>query len=357
MASTAQTIIVQSFVDLNAVVNGETPASSELNDGLVRLNQLITSLNAEGTVLWEKRSETKANIAASFTMGPTGDLVTDRPLRLLAARCSSGNYGRGLRIITDPVEWAAIMERGTLTLPLSMYVDYQFPNVILHVNPAPAVAATLTIDTMEAFVTLAPDSPPVQQQSPTSFMRKSATYVLAPGVTSYNLGPTGTAGFVTSRPAQVISASVGFAGYRHPLSIIGSTEWEMLLEMENTGIVLPLAIYPVFSYPNATMNFYPAPGANVTAEIHSPRQIAQLAALNTAVDLPSGQERLLHFLLAIDMFPIYARPGVTLDSLMANATMAKNAVIAANIATGMGPSPQQSVQPAQPAQAPTSTAQ
>jgi hypothetical protein len=244
--ATAQTIIELAFKDIGATAAGETPNTSELNDGLDRLNQLITSLNAEGATPWEKRSETRALVsgAQAFTMGPTGEFVTNRPTRVLAARCYSGQYGRGLRVITDPAEWTSFMERGTLTLPLSLYVDYQYPNVVLHFTPAPTVGATLLLNVVDAYATLAEDVPPsLQQAMAQSLMRRTLTLTLTANVSAYTLGPGGSGSFITTRPAKVHSASVGYGNFRHDVRVLGAQEWTTLIEAENVGVVLPLAIY------------------------------------------------------------------------------------------------------------------
>lgn len=354
MSITAQTIIELAFKDIGAIAAGESPNTSELEDGLVRLNELLSSLNAEGATCWEKRSETRSLVqgSQSFTMGPSGDMVTDRPTRVLAARCYSGQYGRGLRVVTDAGEWTSYMERGILTLPLSLFVDYQSQNVVLHLTPAPTVAATLTLDLLEAQSSFVDDLPPELAQAMVRTLgRVVRTFTLTPGTSSYTLGPGGSGSFQVTRPAKVVSASAAYGSFRHTVDVIGSQQWSMLLEAENAGVILPIAIYPQYGYPNATMNFWPCPGSGVTAEIHSPRQISSFAALDSVVSLPPGFVEMLHFGLGVKLYPSYPRQGGMPAELAGNAADAKASVIANNIANGVFQSPQIEAQAARQRQA------
>jgi hypothetical protein len=95
------------------------------------------------------------------------------------------------------------------------------------------------------------------------------------------------------------------------------------------------------------MNFWPAPGTGVTAEIHSPRQIVEFATLATAADLPPGFLDMLHFNLAVRLYPSYPRQGGIPPELAGNAADSKASVIAANIAAGILQGAQQPQAPPQ----------
>jgi hypothetical protein len=345
---TAQLLINGAFLDLGATAAGETPNASESADAFTRLNQLILSLNIEGATLWTEQVDTAPLTAgtAAYTMGPTGAAiwnpavaVTGRPTRINAARCMVGTtYGRGLKIITDAAEWAAIVERDlALTLPIKCYVDYAYPLATLHFWPAPTVAAVLTIDTIEAFGTIAPDTPaPLQAPMGQTLLRNREVVALIANTGKYTMGPGGTLA-ATSRPAQILSMHVGFGAYGHDIDIIGAAEWAALIEAENNGIILPLMLYPQFQFPNATLNFWPVPGAGVTAEIHSPYQIPQFALLSTTIaslNLPIGFERMLHLALAVDLYPSYRRASGIPPELPGDLADAKAALIAGNVSSG-----------------------
>ncbi len=358
-------LINLAFLDGNLVAAGETPNPSEYNDSFARLNTLVDSLNAEGATLPSRQIDTYAMSTGltSFTMGPpggTGTLSTNRPTRVLAARCYSGAFGRGLKVITDPMEWAALTERGsTFTMPLILYVDYQLPNAMLHVIPAPQGAGiSVTLDVLEVNATFAPDTPAeLAQMVQTSSVRRTYSINLTSGVGVYPIGPTatGTGSVVGQRPAKVFSASVSNGTFKHELKIVGSAVYEQQLEPDNTALVIPLAIYPVYSYPNATMNFWPPPGAGVTAEIQSPQQIPQFTSLAQDLGpsmaqpiplLPPAWLEMLHFGLSVKLYPEYRRNQGIPQELIGNAVDAKKAVIDANIAAGVYVPPQAQAPPA-----------
>jgi hypothetical protein len=336
MSIASNSLVGQTFLDMGATAAGETPNTSELLDGFTRLNQMILSLNIEGGALWTEQVDTHTLTSglASYTMGPTtSTLSAIRPTRIKAARCYATGYGRGLKIITDPMAWAAITERdAALTLPIKLYVDYGYPNATLHFWPAPTGTPALVINTIEAFSTLAPDSPTALQANfSQTLLRRTQIFALANATGAYTMGPGAT--FATSRPAQIVSAHVGGV-FGHDVEIIGATEWAALLEAEGAGIVLPLMLYAQFQYPEATVNFWPVPGTGVTAEIHSPFQIPPFADQTTPLALPPGFERMLHLLLAVDMYPEYRRGTGIPQELAADAADAKAAVIAGNVSAG-----------------------
>lgn len=351
MAYLVSDLIGGSFLDMGAVAAGEAPNSSEQNDALIRLNQLIDSLNAEGATLPARQIDLFALTSGvpSFTLGPSGSVVTVRPTVALAVRCylTATGQGRGLRVITDPKDWAALAERGTtFTLPLAVYPDYQVPNVTLHFSPTPTVNATVVLDILESFSTFAPDTPTSLQQSTQSFtLRSSFTMTLTANQSIYQVGPTatGTGAVVRTRPSQILAASAGFGSYRHPIDVIGSAQWEMQLEPDGTPLILPMAAYPVYAFPNATINLWPPPGTGVTAEVQSPLQMPQLATLGTDISTsyPPGWIKMLRFGLAVDLYPEYRRNVGIPPELVNNAGAAKQAVIQANIAAGiLTPPPQ-----------------
>jgi hypothetical protein len=240
-----------------------------------------------------------------------------------------------------------------------VYPDYQFPNIILHFSPTPTVNATVYLDVLNSFSTFAPDTPAnLQQATQNVVMRGQIPITLVANTSVYQLGPTatGTGAVVTTRPAQILAASAGFGTFRHSIDVIGSEQWEAQLEPDNIPLILPMACYPVYGYPNAVINLWPPPGTGVTAEIQSPLQMTKFAALtqdlfNTAAaptgypsGLPPAWIDMLHFVLAVKLYPEYRRNQGIPQELLNNAADAKNAVIAANIAAGVVQPPMQQQQ-------------
>jgi hypothetical protein len=275
---------------------------------------------------------------------------------------AQAGQGRGLKVITDPKEWASIAERGpNFTLPLMVYPDYTFPYVTLHFAPTPSVNAVVLLDVLNSFSTFAPDTPATIQSSTQNVtMRGQIALTLTAGTSQYQVGPGATASSGigalanVTRPAQILAASAANAGssaFRHSIDVVGSLQWEQQIEPDGTPLALPMAAYVTYGFPNATVYLWPPAGSNVTAEVQHPQQMAQFTGLSQNIygTLPPAWLDMLHFALAVKLYPEYRRSQGIPNELVANAQDAMQKVIAANVAAGVY------VPPGAPPQAPPGT--
>lgn len=80
---------------LGVVIEGQVPTTEQYTTGTEALNYLLKSWNRQGLNLWTMRmaSIPLDSGTALYTLGPTGSVVMDRPLKILNAyiRTSSGN--------------------------------------------------------------------------------------------------------------------------------------------------------------------------------------------------------------------------------------------------------------------------
>ena len=84
--TTAQTIIDRSLKLLGAIGSGESPTVAESADALVSLNAMIDSWKNERLIVWAIQDESLAQTgAASYTIGPTGNLNTVAPVNIVSA--------------------------------------------------------------------------------------------------------------------------------------------------------------------------------------------------------------------------------------------------------------------------------
>lgn len=140
---------------------------------------------------------------------------------------------------------------------------------------------------------------------------------VAAGAASVTVGPSGT--FITSRPVNVLDDSyLDIAGVSYPLSLLAQSEFADLSSKGVQG--LPYALWVDAKLPNITVTLYPVPDQALTLKLVSEKLIASFPALTTAVSLPDGYERLLAYLLAIEIAPEYQRePSPTIVRIAAEA--------------------------------------
>lgn len=190
--ATAQDIIVQAFFDLGAIAAGETPSTSELADGLVRLNQMLLSLSTEGATSFNQvvqQFPLTAGVGA-YALGSGGTLATTGGLRaqkITAWRAFSGQYNAGGAVLPfsdfdkaaheasvafasvaaqiagdeaalvakvqaamapfmqTPVFVFPAVSLANAALPLVLGADTSWPQINVRMFPAPQFAATLEL--------------------------------------------------------------------------------------------------------------------------------------------------------------------------------------------------------------------
>lgn len=81
---TAGDLITDALRGIGAIATGETPTADESNDGLVMLNDLLELWSTQNLAVYGSADATFNTVAntASYTIGPTGTWVGDRPVRI-----------------------------------------------------------------------------------------------------------------------------------------------------------------------------------------------------------------------------------------------------------------------------------
>lgn len=82
--TTAGVLVRSSLRLIGAIATGETPTADEMNDGLSSLNDLLEILSTSNLAVYGSALEVFATIAgqALYTIGPTGNWNTTRPIRI-----------------------------------------------------------------------------------------------------------------------------------------------------------------------------------------------------------------------------------------------------------------------------------
>lgn len=129
---------------------GESVPADEINDASQALNIMLKAWQADGLQLW-KREEKSITLTASkrvYTLGPSGDIVMQRPLRILeAVRRDSSNIDVPLNRLSKEEYWR-LSDKYSEGTPVSYHYDPQLTNgeFTLWQVPSTLTAAEYTVE-------------------------------------------------------------------------------------------------------------------------------------------------------------------------------------------------------------------
>lgn len=170
----------------------------------------------------------------------------------------------------------------------------------------------------------------------TAYVVYHQAFTLTAGTTNYTVGTAGTLAS-TARPIRITGwTSYTTQGFRNGGQIM-SFEALHAAAKDNTGsldAVLAQMVAADQAYPAINIEVFPAPAASpgtLRLDYYSP--LTQFAAVGDAVALPDGYIQMLRTMLAVQLYPQYARVGGnTLEVLGAAAKNAKDQIAAKNAA-------------------------
>lgn len=126
-----------------------SPTTDEYANGLITLNAMLGSWNNERLMCYATRDETIAlsNGDTSKTIGPTGDLVTTRPVQIIAAYIVQGGISYDIRILSD-TEYAGLSFKGAdASWPTAIYYEALMSNGVIFLYPVPSTSSDLHVVT------------------------------------------------------------------------------------------------------------------------------------------------------------------------------------------------------------------
>jgi hypothetical protein len=126
---------------------GETPTADEATDGLYNLNDLIESMSVDNLMVYGAADEvfTLSPGNATRTIGPTGDYVTVRPVRISSAYTTYGGVDFPVQLIGQEEYGYIPLKTQTCQIIEKLAYVNDFPNGILSMWPTPSEAVPLTI--------------------------------------------------------------------------------------------------------------------------------------------------------------------------------------------------------------------
>ena len=157
-SQSAYDLIEGSMRLLGAIATGETMTADEANDGLNSLNDVLETWSLENLTVWGVDNQTFVSVAGQslYTIGPTGDFVTTRPVRISRMFCT-------LNGVDFPVELIGEDEYDAISLKTQ---GQDYPEKAVYINSSPlGILKVWPVFTQSLPVTLAIDQ--VLTQIPT----------------------------------------------------------------------------------------------------------------------------------------------------------------------------------------------
>lgn len=149
--ATAQDIIDSALRLLNVLASGETPTAIERADGLITLNQMLSSWNSEGIAIPYVSTDGYTLVgAASVTIGTGGNISTTRPLVILSMTVTAGSNKQKLKPVTAE-GYAALADMSRA----GKFAKYYWFNPLtptlagITLWPTPASGGSLLVDSLK----------------------------------------------------------------------------------------------------------------------------------------------------------------------------------------------------------------
>lgn len=146
----ANNIISAALRKLLVTPSGGTPTTAQYADGLEVLNDMVNSWSAQRDLIYE---DTKENLTIpagtqSITIGPTGDLVTGRPLKITVATLRDNNIDYVLKLIHER-EYQGFSQKNNVSRPYRLYYRNTWPNGTMYFEYVTDQEYTLILTSMK----------------------------------------------------------------------------------------------------------------------------------------------------------------------------------------------------------------
>ena len=113
MSTTAAVIISDALAEIGVLGEGETATGEMIERGLRMLNRMLDTLSTKTDWAYFASMEQKALTGQqSFTIGPTGDVITNRPIKIETAVVDRNGITYPVKVIDneryDPITYKAL---------------------------------------------------------------------------------------------------------------------------------------------------------------------------------------------------------------------------------------------------------
>ncbi|MDE2099124.1 MAG: hypothetical protein KGL39_17855 [Patescibacteria group bacterium] len=139
MSTTAQEIINKAFRKAGILTMNEAPTAEQSNAALDALNDMLASWTAEHSLLCYARSWETFTLTGGqylYTMGPTGNFNTVRPVAIRGCSVTIGNADLPVTVIPGDVYLEDIPVKNVQGTPKWLTYDNAYPLCNLRIYPA-----------------------------------------------------------------------------------------------------------------------------------------------------------------------------------------------------------------------------
>ena len=141
--TTARDMIKAGLRNIAVLGAGASLSDEEAQDAFDMLNGILASWSAEGSLIFQKTSETfSLTSAQSYTIGSGGDFDTERPNEITYMTVNYGSIDEPLYPMSQE-QWASIGLKTTGAKPDSYYYDGNFPLGTIYFYPKPTGSETV----------------------------------------------------------------------------------------------------------------------------------------------------------------------------------------------------------------------
>ena len=235
--STGRDYINGALEILGVRAGNQSLRDSDANIGLRFLNAMLDSWSSKMDAIYAETQEafTLTSADSTYTIGPSGDFVTTRPLKFLRAKVRDvQGIDHALNLMPNKEFQDYLLKSPGDSLPWSMGINMTIPDIELEIYPPPDTTYSLRLTTLK----------------PLAAATLSSTYTVPPGydlTIMYNLAvllaaPFGSSDILGS-PLNAASIS-GMASRLYREMIIANTE----TEGTNTDPMLPDGDYTIRSW-------------------------------------------------------------------------------------------------------------
>ena len=142
MSYTAGDQITRALRLLGVLAAEETPTASMAQDALVTFDQMVDSWNTERLSVYSTQDQVFLWPVGEImqTLGPTGDLVGNRPILIDDAtyfRDPQTNVSYGIKLINQQQYDGIAVKTVTSTYPQVLFVNMTFPDITMYIYPKP----------------------------------------------------------------------------------------------------------------------------------------------------------------------------------------------------------------------------
>jgi hypothetical protein len=137
--TTARDIITRALQRVGVLTKGESPSGDEAVDGLTMLNSLLSSWSNDSLLIYARTAESFPLVSgqATYTIGPTGDFNTTRPLQILTAFTRIGSIDYDISIISDEAFDGITQKNISSSIPDVLVYETSFPLGKIKIYPVP----------------------------------------------------------------------------------------------------------------------------------------------------------------------------------------------------------------------------